>query len=213
MEELSRVDNIKVYLAGPMRGYQSFNFKAFDEAKENLERYGYEVFSPADFDREVGFDPIKDPVLTLDDFDQQAAFDRDVEAIKKCDILVLLPGHEKSIGATAEKHIAYWLGKEVLIYPSMELYKSELNKDPLIQAYKLTTGERQNSYGPPDQDFARTAKIWSAILGIEVEARQVAMCMIGLKLSRATWSKKTDNPIDIAGYSRCLWICDGRPEK
>ena len=50
--------------------------------------------------------------------------------------------------------------------------------------------------------------MWSAMKGVEFEAREVAMFMILLKLSRETHQKKRDNSVDIAGYARCLDICN-----
>ena len=83
-----------------------------------------------------------------------------------------------------------------------------MEEDILEEALRLTSGDRQNQYGPPDQDFARTAKMWSALKGIEFEARDVAMFMICLKLSREVHQRKRDNAVDGAGYFRCLHICN-----
>ena len=85
-------------------------------------------------------------------------------------------------------------------------------EDVLEEALRLTSGDRQNQYGPPDQDFARTAALWSALFGHKLnapfEARDVAMAMICLKLSRETHQRKRDNAVDGAGYFRCLHICN-----
>ena len=193
------------YLAGPMRGIDQFNFPAFDAAQVTLEYHGWSVLSPAQMDRDIGFDETRN---SLDGFDMAAAIDRDIDAIKACDALVLLPGHEKSRGATAERHLALWLGKDVWAYCPVAGIK-ELNpqEDILHEAYRLTAGDRNNQYGPPDQDFARTAKMWSAILGCDVRTQDVALCMIALKISRATWMAKRDTAVDMAGYARCYWLC------
>ena len=79
--------------------------------------------------------------------------------------------------------------------------------DILEEALRITKGDRNASYGPPDQDFQRTAAIWSAIKGVPFEAREVAMFMIALKLSRETHQRKRDNWVDIAGYARCGSLC------
>ena len=41
----------KIYIAGPMRGYENFNFPAFDAAAQLYRAIGYEVFNPADKDK------------------------------------------------------------------------------------------------------------------------------------------------------------------
>lgn len=85
-------------------------------------------------------------------------------------------------------------------------------EDVLEEALRITSGDRQNQYGPPDQDFTRTAAMWSALFGHKLkspfEARDVAMAMICLKLSRETHQRKRDNAVDGAGYFRCLHLCN-----
>jgi hypothetical protein len=74
----------------------------------------------------------------------------------------------------------------------------------LEDAKKAVHGSRNNDYGHPLQDFTRTAKIWSAILGIEVTPEQVALCMVGVKISRECYKPGRDNRIDGAGYFETL---------
>lgn len=65
--------------------------------------------------------------------------------------------------------------------------------------------ERGKSYGHPIDDFQRTAKMWSALLGVEVTADQVIKCMICVKLSRLSASPRHQDSIDdLAGYAWCL---------
>ena len=78
----------------------------------------------------------------------------------------------------------------------------------LDEAAELTSKERQVEYGHPRDDFDRTAKMWGAILGTEVTADQVAMCMIAIKLSRLCNAKKRDSIVDIAGYARTMEMLD-----
>jgi hypothetical protein len=100
--------------------------------------------------------------------------------------------------------VAERLGKHVLNAETGEPLEAE---NILDEAKRLVTGERQNSYGPPDQDFKRTAAMWSALKGVEFEPREVAMFMICLKLSRETHQRKRDSAVDIAGYAHCMNIC------
>ena len=194
------------YIAGPMRGFPKFNFDQFDAAALRLRDLGYDVISPAQMDRDVGFDPEFKGELSKDFLD--AAMRRDIEAIiERADCMVMLPGWENSTGANAELWLARWKHIPVLIYPSLELLTKAGEEDVLQEALCITQGDRQSQYGPPDQDFQRTARIWSALKGVEFCSRDVALFMIALKLSRETHQKKRDNAVDIAGYARCLWIC------
>lgn len=195
-----------IYIAGPMRGKMSFNFPAFDAARDSFERRGFIVFSPADLNREAGFDP---ELLGSDydwtdlnkcDFSLLDAIDRDVAALKQCDAIYMLSGWEGSKGAKAEKALAEWIGLEVVYQDDEE--------DILEEALRITKGDRNASYGPPDQDFQRTAQMWSALKGVPFEAREVALFMIALKLGRETHQRKRDSAVDIAGYARCLDICN-----
>lgn len=70
----------------------------------------------------------------------------------------------------------------------------------LDEAKRIVYGERGENYGHPFEDFSRTAQIWSAILGIKIEPEQVALCMVGLKISRECNRPKRDNVVDGAGY-------------
>ena len=107
-----------VYLAGPMRGYNQFNFPAFDSASARLREIGYDVYNPAEIDRALGLDE------TAPDAEEkfealggiEAAMERDFGAILKCDGVVLLPGWERSTGARSEVYIARTTGRAVHLY-------------------------------------------------------------------------------------------------
>lgn len=82
-------------------------------------------------------------------------------------------------------------------------------KDILEEALELTKGDRNESYGPPYEDFERIAAIWTALKpGTQFNARDVARFMIGLKIARDVHRTKRDNAVDAAGYARCLDLCN-----
>jgi hypothetical protein len=71
------------------------------------------------------------------------------------------------------------------------------------EAQKLVNGDRQKDYGDMQESFNRIAGLWSAYLGIDVNALDVAKMMILLKVSRAKNSNHRDSYIDIVGYVEC----------
>lgn len=200
-----------IYLAGPMRGHPRWNFDAFDAAEAVLAA-DWRVLSPAAMDRAVGFDP---ECKVLPEGFLEGALDRDVKAIlHEADAVAMLPGWERSTGAQAEYWLARWKGIPAYEYTVghaqgvlREIRLPSADEDILEEALRLTTGARQAAYGPPDQDFTRTAQLWSALKGVPFEARDVALFMICLKLSRETHQRKRDNWVDIAGYARCGHLC------
>lgn len=86
-----------------------------------------------------------------------------------------------------------------------------IDRSLLFEAADTVEGPRNDAYGHPADDFDRAASIWSGILGVEVTARQVAMCMVGVKLARQVHAPKRDNVVDAIGYLLCLDACERRP--
>lgn len=105
----------KVYLAGPMSGIKDFNFPAFDKAAQTLTDLGYEVFNPAQNDRDNGFDATgldgSMASATFKGFNLRHALKQDLTWIcENADCLALLPGYARSKGVMAEIALANALG-------------------------------------------------------------------------------------------------------
>tara|TARA_R100000458_G_C8190881_1_gene184624 strand:- start:325 stop:687 length:363 start_codon:yes stop_codon:yes gene_type:complete len=94
---------MKIYLAGPMTGLPYHNFPAFDNGKAILEMQGHEVVSPADLDREGGYDPFSGSGTVPD---RITCMKRDLPALLGCDIVVILPNSGSSEGVRLEKMVA-----------------------------------------------------------------------------------------------------------
>jgi hypothetical protein len=110
---------------------------------------------------------------------------------------------------------------EILRYLT-EQARADNRKPPesiLAEAQRITGGDRQAQYGPPDQDFRRTAEMWTGLFGdllksgTRFDAFHVALAMILLKTSRQMHQRKRDNWTDIAGYAHCGNICDEQDDK
>jgi len=76
-----------------------------------------------------------------------------------------------------------------------------MKREEILQtAIDLTMGNRNEQNGDPYENHLRISKIWSVILGIEVEPYQVALCMAGLKIARLAFNPLEDSFIDGAAY-------------
>lgn len=67
--------------------------------------------------------------------------------------------------------------------------------------------ERGETYGPPEVNLMRTADLWAAFLGFPVSARDVAVCMSLVKISRIrACPTHADSYLDARAY---LEIAEG----
>lgn len=75
----------------------------------------------------------------------------------------------------------------------------------LDEAKRLTTGDRNRTYGPPGAQHQHAAEILSAITGREFTAEDMVLAMIAIKLSRLAVSPgHADTYLDLAAYSAIL---------
>lgn len=186
----------RVYIAGPMTGIPDYNFPAFNRFAANWREFGWEVLNPAEsFDGNTEL-PYFEYVL------------HDIELLKTCDAIALLPEWDgpNARGSCWERGIAEkLLGLRVFDARNPVAPEALPAKESALQeAQRLVHGDRGEAYGHPIHDFARTAQIWTAVLGTEVTPEQVALCMVGVKISRECNKPKRDNRVDGAGYFETL---------
>jgi len=97
---------VKIYLSGPMTGYDEFNYPAFHACAAELRAMGHEVVSPAEQDQFSGLDP---------ETSEWHEFIRwDLKVLVDCEAIALMDGWHKSRGARLEHHVALTLGMEIL---------------------------------------------------------------------------------------------------
>jgi len=103
---------LRIYIAGPMRGVEKFNFPLFFKVEGWLREHDWEPVSPAQMDVMIdGLDPL-DPHPN-EDLGIDYYMQRDLPAVRSCDAVAMLPGWEGSTGANRELAEARKHGKEI----------------------------------------------------------------------------------------------------
>lgn len=93
----------------------------------------------------------------------------------------------------------------------------------LDAAKAIVTGEREQQYGKPEDNFRMIGNLWEIYLkarcldscgGLDILPEDVAMMMSLLKIARiASGNYKADSFIDLAGYAACAGECAKRSRK
>lgn len=86
-----------------------------------------------------------------------------------------------------------------------------MTRDEILSAaQKCVSGDREQNYGSPENNFLTIANLWSVYLaatgklGDLITAKNVAAMLALLKIARiASGHAKEDNWIDLAGYAAC----------
>lgn len=92
---------MKVYLSGPMTGYEDFNYPKFNREAAFLRAAGYTVVNPAELNPST-----KSWHECLRD---------DIAELVRCDAIVLMDGWEQSNGAHLEMHVAHRVGMKIIL--------------------------------------------------------------------------------------------------
>jgi hypothetical protein len=95
---------VTTYIAGPMTGYENFNYPAFNYAATALRAQGVDVVNPAE---------LHGPDDSGGNHPWQWYLRAGIKAMLACDELVLLPGWGNSRGAQIERFLAEQLGMTV----------------------------------------------------------------------------------------------------
>jgi hypothetical protein len=212
----ARID--RIYIAGPMSGYHRFNEAEFKRVAEAYRADGFTVISPVELDEGEGVD--YNAEVTPEQYrtyllrDLVAILSNNVEAI------VVLDGWRDSKGAALEVHVARHIGLPIydedgVVVKEPTKYRPPSDETILEEAQRIVGGDRQDQYGHPGDDFARTAGAINAYFGTEFRATDIPFLMILVKLSRIMQTPdKRDSWVDICGYAETAELTferEGRP--
>lgn len=74
----------------------------------------------------------------------------------------------------------------------------------LTDAVKVINGDRQDTYGNPEDSFETISQYWSLFLKkklkVNIDKQDVAMMLVLFKIAREENQHKKDNLVDAAGY-------------
>lgn len=97
---------MRVYISGPMTGYEDHNFPAFNRAADELYEQGYLPANPAD-------------TGVIEGYEWSDYMRFDIRLLTYCDAIYTLPGWERSRGALLEMQVATALGLEWINSPAV----------------------------------------------------------------------------------------------
>ena len=109
----------KIYIAGPMTGYEDWNFPAFFEAERQLLELGYEVINPAHNDGSTYEEALASANSGKHSWGWYMR--RDLKHVLGVDMVCLLPDWKTSKGALLEVEVAKALDVPLMILRNGEL--------------------------------------------------------------------------------------------
>jgi len=92
---------MKIYISGPMSGYEGLNFDAFNDAADYWRGKGWEVVNPAEVNPDLNADWVECIVA-------------DIVAMRDCTHIFMLDNWEQSYGAAIEKLVAEKMNMQVI---------------------------------------------------------------------------------------------------
>lgn len=179
----------RVFISGPMTGYENYNRDKFFAAEDLLEGQGLEVYNPAY------------PNSDFQDNDWNSYVKLGIKNLLACDQVYVLAGWQESKGSLLEVTVAEALGMPIQYEVPGD--KEVFDRDRVLDTAKnIINHDRNDSYGTAKESFSRISDLWTVYLGKNVYPWDVANMMILLKVSRLANSEDhIDSWVDIAGYA------------
>lgn len=151
---------MKIYIAGPMTGYKDWNFPAFFEVENRLIELGHDPVNPAHNDGatvQAALESAGKPEAPNNPW--RWYMRRDLPHVLEVDALCVLPGWQKSKGASLEVTVAKAIGLPILVLKDGELIPrvqaiglsgwARSGKDTVADALVKTAGYTKVSFADP----------------------------------------------------------------
>lgn len=124
-------------------------------------------------------------------------------------VVLLIADWWNSRGSILEASVASTLGIPLYQLKSDDtIVRAESDLPITTQAQNIVLGDRRYQYGHPAENFQRIADRWTLTLqdklSSPIDAQDVALAMIDIKIARQQHESKRDNLIDICGYAMAL---------
>jgi hypothetical protein len=183
-----------VYIAGPMRGIEDFNFPAFDEGRDYVKGLlqEYQPISPADVDREAGDCEDLDINNVAEDL-FQTCMRRDLEIVANAHAVLLLKGWEESTGANNEVFVANACGVPlwVALYDDGVLYAHVVCDHPLIPPLIGSMEWRDTAF----HGYQRQTRVEEEALRHELHVANQTVIALQYQLDQERIKREVDNTL------------------
>jgi len=123
MDNILDMDRSKtrIFIAGPMRGYENYNFKKFDFTEELLRKLGFDVVNPARISRKFKEKDVNSDIAV---YNKMVDMQQEVE--RTCNAILLLDGWQWSKGVMLEVKTAAELNMRFLLESDIAKLEKEL---------------------------------------------------------------------------------------
>lgn len=211
---------MKIYIAGPMSGHDDWNFPAFFEAERQLLGMGYEVINPAHNDGPTVELALKSAGSPSSPNHTWAYYmKRDLPHVLGVDAICLLPGWQKSKGASLEVTVAKAIGLPLMILKDGELRPrvevvglsgyARAGKDTAAAWYVEKHGYVRMSFADPIRKALEIINPKVAVTGIGGMTIKQALVLCE-RSNKSGWEFLKDNGEDIRGMLQRLGTEVGR---
>lgn len=92
-----------IYLSGPITGKPEHGHPVFQQWAEVLRQHGYRVVDPTEH------------FYGRTDLDRTVYMNRDLTELLMCEVIAMIPGWHKSVGARLEAAVALEAGKRIIL--------------------------------------------------------------------------------------------------